>query len=239
VNSIIGILREEWESQLQAAYPELEWKTTILNNLNGILHSQMPALEERKQLWAVCKQLSSDQEELMAPSLLPVNAEQWVQNKIEPKWVRLLNESSAWSLYALEIKSLLERLRASLQLGMDVALSEGVTSIPYEIKEKWRRLSYTYFTADNIGVLSEILELLQNPALPLPHKQQMQKALRSMKVLLEVIPEVEERANRIILSLKDGSFSEADALKEIEEICRRTVSTDVVSRRNVPILLAD
>ncbi len=58
---------------------------------------------------------------------------------------------------------------------------------------------------NNLFVLEEILQLLENPALPVPHKHQMKKTLKYLKVLVEALPEVEERANKIILSLRYGN----------------------------------
>ena len=39
----------------------------------------------------------------------------------------------------------------------------------------------------------------------MPHKHEMKRVLKYLKVLVEALPEVEERANKIILSLRYGS----------------------------------
>jgi hypothetical protein len=58
-------------------------------------------------------------------------------------------------------------------------------------------------------VLEEIIRFLDHPALEIPHRQQTRKILTSLKALVEMVPELEERANRIIYSLKNGSSLES------------------------------
>jgi hypothetical protein len=59
---------------------------------------------------------------------------------------------------------------------------------------------------DKLSTLDQILRFLDHPQLQIPHKQQTRKILTSLKALVEMIPEVEEKTNRIISSLKNGSF---------------------------------
>ncbi len=77
--------------------------------------------------------------------------------------------------------------------------------LPADLRSAWPRLAYTDFKADNMAVLEEILHFLDHPALEMPHRQQTKKILTSLKALVEMIPELEERANRIIFSLKNGA----------------------------------
>jgi hypothetical protein len=81
--------------------------------------------------------------------------------------------------------------------------------LPADLRATWPKLAYVDFKADNIGVLDEILFLLNHPSLQIPHQQQTIKILTSLGALVEMIPELEERTNRIIYSLKNGSSMEA------------------------------
>lgn len=230
INAQISVIREEWEKLLKEAFPNLEWKTSVLTRLNDLVRKHMPALNGgAPDLSVLAGDLLAEQEELSAMSLLPYHGEQWINNKVIPKWSRLLRESCVFEAERDEIHSLLERLKKSLLLGMDTQLLVRLVDLPEELREKWARLSYVYFTADKIPVLGEIIDLLEDPALPIPHKKQIAKALKSLRVLVEAVPEIEERANRIILSLRDGTLSDSDAMQDIERICRETVFSNVAN----------
>jgi hypothetical protein len=103
---------------------------------------------------------------------------------------------------------LLSKLEKTLWMGMDEGLIEKVSHIPEELKMQWLRLAYTEFSADKLSILDEILQFLEHPDLVIPHKQQSKKVLTSLKALVEILPEVEERANRIMASLKNGCILE-------------------------------
>ncbi len=220
VNAQIGILRTEWETLLRETLPELEWKDAVLERLCGLLRRKIPGMNGGGELIDICLTLLAEQEELATLALLPVQAEQWLQNKIRPKWGRLLAESSLWQEEEDEILGLLDRLGRSLWLGTDADLIRRLPTLPEEIAGEWMRLAYVHFAADKLPVLGEILNLLVRPETPIPHKQQIAKVLRSLRVLVELLPEIEERANRIILSLKDGSLSEVEVTRELERIYR-------------------
>lgn len=211
VNAEIGVLREEWEKQLKTAFPEMEWKSVILVRLNELITLKLPEVDGSEELVSLCRMLLEEQKELAEISLLPHQEEQWITNKIQPKWEHLLGAFSQWEDSRAEIQGLLERLRVSVRQGMDRDLAARLTNIPPLVRESWGRLAYVHFTADRIEILEDIIRLLDDPDLPVPNKRQMKKVIKSLKALVEVLPEVEERANRIILSLRRGSDAEQSA----------------------------
>jgi hypothetical protein len=89
---------------------------------------------------------------------------------------------------------------------MDESLVHKVSHLPQELREKWPKLAYVDFNVEKADILTQILEFLEHPDLNIPHKVQSKKILTSLKALVEMIPEVEERANRIICSLKNGGL---------------------------------
>jgi hypothetical protein len=205
INAEISFLREQWEVQLERAIPEFESKKAILFRLNELIQLQLPQLNGIENLTRVGKELMVEQQELARLSLLPQLSDRWLKNKLIPKWSRLLLETHAWDEDRAEIQQLLERLKKSVWLGMDEGMARKVSHLPDDLKAKWLKLAYVDFTVDKLLVLGEILEFLDHPALNIPHKHQTKKILTSLKALVEMIPEVEERANRIILSLKNGA----------------------------------
>jgi signal recognition particle subunit SEC65 len=206
VNAEISYLREQWESQILQALPHLESKESLLSQLTQIVRTHLYQINGGgEDLVQLGQRLMADQDELAAMSPLPQVGELWLKNKIRPKWRRLLTESHTWDVEKEEIYNILDRLEKAIWIGMDESLAEQVSHVPEEIRAKWSRLAYTDFSAEKISVLEEILQLLSHPNLVIPHKQQTKKVLISLKALVEILPEVEERANKIMFSLKNGS----------------------------------
>ena len=208
INAEIAFLREQWEAQLERAFPALENRKTILTRLDQLLIRGLPQLNGLEHLSEMSKKLLVEQQELAGLSLLPQVGEKWLDNKIRPKWHCLLQETPVWEEDAEEVLQLLDRLRQVIWIGMDEDLAMKVSHLPEDLRILWPRLAYINFTADKLIELREILQLLDHPALSIPHKEQTKKILTSLKALVEMIPEVEERANRIIYSLKNGNVVE-------------------------------
>ncbi len=204
INTEIGYLREQWEAQVEEAFPGLETKRTILRRLNELLESQMPFTNGNQQLAAVSRDLLADQVEMATVCLMPHVAERWLHHKIRPRWNKLLGESPLWVSAESEILELLNRLQEAIWIGTTEACAGQVKHIPEDLRETWRRLAYVDFTVEKVPMLDEIIRLLDHPDLKIPHKLQSKKILTSLKVLAEMIPDVEERANRIICSLRNG-----------------------------------
>ncbi|MHC1727595.1 MAG: hypothetical protein AB9866_16600 [Syntrophobacteraceae bacterium] len=208
INAEISFLREQWESQIALAFPDMESKRTILDRLTQLINSNRPGPGSSSALTQLCETLIAEQHELANLSLMPGLGEKWLDNKIRPKWCKLLGESNAWEQSHEEIESLLSRLQNAMWLGMDERLAQRLEHLPKDLRSTWPKLAYVDFTVDKIVLLEEILKLLDHPGLKIPHKQQTKKVLTSLKALVEMIPEVEERTNRIILSLKNGGTFE-------------------------------
>ncbi|MEM5786141.1 MAG: hypothetical protein AAGU11_02410 [Syntrophobacteraceae bacterium] len=208
INAEISYLREQWELQIEMACPEIDSKRAILGRLSQIVCSGQPNLNGAPKLANLCEELVSQQQELACLPLMPCLGEKWVENKIRPKWRRLLIESNAWDSCREEVQSLLGRLQKVMWIGMDRDIADRLDHLPDDLKAVWPKLAYIDFTADKAPVLDEILRFLDHPGLAIPHKQQTRKILTALKTLVEMIPEVEERSNRIIYSLKNGGSAD-------------------------------
>lgn len=208
INAEIGFLREQWEIELRKAFPDLKDKKFILARLNQLIRLRVPRINGSEELLQLTRDLSAEGEKLSHSSLLPYQEEQWVNEKIRPKWHRLLSESHAWDADKEEIWELLKSLRKAIWIGMDEDLARKVSHLPEDLRTKWPELVYTRFSPEKVYLLDEILRLLDHPELNIPHQQHMKKILASLKVLVEIIPEIEERTNNIISCLKNGSDRE-------------------------------
>lgn len=210
INAQASILREEWEAQLRRAFPELEWKGPILRQLNDKLRKLLAAPSNLPDTLETGKTLLSEQEELAVSSLLPSQNQQWLHNKIRPKWEKLLERPGICEEEKEEITNLLKRLENALQAGMNQELIRHVNHLPRDVRDRWANLAYVHITADKLFVVEEIIRLLDEPALPIPHKYQIKRTLKSLKVLAEALPEIEERTGKIILSLRYNSSLESE-----------------------------
>ncbi len=207
INAQIAILRESWEDLLQKHVPGLEWKGDILDLLSDKLRERYPELSSSMELLATGQSLLLEQNELARLSLSPDQEQQWAKNKIYPKWEKLLSETGFWD--RSEIRPLLDRLPKALRTGMDYAFSDvKISGCPPEILGLWSKLAYLEITSGNLSELDEVIRLVEHPMLPIFHKEQMLRVLKSLKALVHTIPEVEEKATRILQSLRYGTWAE-------------------------------
>lgn len=205
VNAEISFIREQWEAEMERAFPHLDSKRVLLERLIGLVEEGLPDLNGSRSLGQACRDLVEEQQEMARRALIPQLGQKWIAHKIRPKWQRLLSETDVWEDAREEIQMTLSALERVIWHGTDQKLIARMTHLPEDLRDSWSRFAYLDFTPDKVGVLDEILDFLQHPALDMPHKHQTRKVLTSLKALVEVIPEVEERANRIICSLKNGT----------------------------------
>ncbi len=208
INAEISYLREQWEAELERSIPNLETKKTVLSSLSNLLETRIGSLNGSLPLREISTQLLNVQREMATVPLMPEVAARWVEHKIRPKWRRLLMETALWEDENQQVNRLLDRLQEVIAIGRDRALAARLTHLPLDLRERWQRLSYVDFTADKVTLVDEILQLLDHPALNIPHKLQSKKVLTSLRVLTAMMPDVEERANRMICSLKNGHYTE-------------------------------
>ena len=206
INAQISILREGWEDMLRSHVPGLEWKSGVIEELSGKLNEKRSELKPSSKFTAVYRELLKEQEELAKLSLSPHQELEWVRNKIHPKWESLLKGTTFWDKE--EIVPLLNRLSDSLRTGLDFDTSSKINGLPLTLTEKWARLAYVQITSGNLSQIDEIIELVEQPALPVSHKEQILRVLKSLRALVYTIPEVEEKATRLLQSLRHGSWTE-------------------------------
>jgi hypothetical protein len=207
INTMMSFLRDQWEVEIQKAYPSLENKRTILERLNELLLSGKSHLNGNKELGRVSSQLLEAQEELSSLFLLPKQEEIWLREKIRPKWDLLVSSSCVWDSCKDEVMQLLDRLGKAFWLVLDSGLALNIEHLPTELRSSWPKLAYTQFSSNNRSSLEEALNLLEHPELNIRHKPQVKKALSSMKVVVDTIARVEDQTNNMLLSLKNGTTS--------------------------------
>jgi hypothetical protein len=206
INAQVSILRESWENMLRTNIPGLEWKWSVLELLSQALGEKLAEIDPGNELMEIAVHLQAEQNEMAKLSLSPYQEQEWVRNKILPKWERLLAHTPLWNRAVID--PLLDRLSASLRTGMQVDLAQRIDGLPVELTEKWSRLAYIQITSGNLFQIDEVLQLVDHPGLPIPHKSQIARVLKSLKALVLTIPEVEEKATKILQSLRNGAWAE-------------------------------
>jgi len=204
INLVMSFLREQWEFELRKAFPTLEDKDTIVTRLRELILLGQPHIRGQEELMQLSEELLSDQEGLASLFLLPQQGEQRLHKKISPKWRRLLAESRAWENHNEEVQEFLKRLEKAIWVVVDEDLAKEIDHLPEDLRVKWPKLAYTQFSANNLFLLEDVLHLLEHPALNPPHGQQLEKLLTSLKALADIVSMVEDRTNRMLLSLKSG-----------------------------------
>jgi len=204
INSAMGILREQWELEMQGALPDLEDKKTIVMRLSELIFLGQPHLKGQEDLIQLSQELLAEHEVLAGLYLLPEQGANRLNSKISPKWKRLRAESRVWEKDKKEVAHLLKALEKAIWNVVDEDLAKKVAHLPEDLRSKWPKLAYTRFSANNLFLLEDVLQLLEHPALKILHKQQLKKLLVSLKALADIIAIIEERTNRMLVSLKSG-----------------------------------
>jgi len=202
INTEFGYLREQWEEQLEKAFPNTETRKALLDRLSRLAESRLPSLNGTQELVCLSRAIIREQMELAHLAPMPAVGLAWLEHKIRPKWMRLLSETDAWETDRDEILDILERLRQGGLGGNGRYPRRKIGHLPEEIRRDWPRLAYVDFSVDKLGTLDETIRFLDHPELAIPHKHQTRKILAYLGAIVEIMPEMEERANRIISSLK-------------------------------------
>lgn len=172
----------------------------------GALSEKIPELRSCGDLFAVSQRLLIEQKELAGLYLPPHQEREWVRNKIYPKRGKLLSGTSLWDQSAIE--SLLDRLVNALPTGMNYDFSKKMDGLPSELLGQWSKLAYVQITSGNLFQMDQVIQLVEHPVLPVSHKEQMLRVLKSLRAIVHTIPEVEEKAARILQSLRFGTWAE-------------------------------
>lgn len=204
INSVMSFLREQWELELYKTFPDLEDKNTILMRLGELILMGQPDLDGEKELVQLSEELLAEQVMVANLFFLPQHGKNWLDNKIRPKWRRLLTESKVWEKNGEEVEQLLGRLEKTIQIVEDQDLSQKMAHLPDDLRIEWPKLAYTEFSKANLNLLEDVLRILEHPALNIKHKLQLKKLLISLKALADITSIIEDRMNRMLLSLKSG-----------------------------------
>jgi len=205
VNAEIAFLREQWEKYIAQSLPHLLTKEKIIERLNEFISTKMAVVDGDQEIKGVLGSLLKSQNEVLAHYPHPEKNSEILNNRILPMWKDLLGRDSLlWGSEKEEINHLLGELRRAIWYGLDEHIRSQINHIPDSVKNEWCRLAYSKFSPDNQEVLEEILDFLERASENVPHGHHVKQVLKYLKLVSEVVRELESKVNSIIENIKSS-----------------------------------
>jgi hypothetical protein len=203
INNEIGYLRETWENLIQQHVPGKYSKQKILEQLNTILN-QVVMQNASTHFLNEISTLKEYQEYLAESFLLPQQNEMWLRQRIRPLWLSILSQTKVFKSNSEIVDQLLDQLKQSFHSPLNQTFIDKIEIIPNELKQKWIDLAYREINRANNGIINDYIEFLESVDLELPRKRTCLKNFGYLKVLVELIPEIEEKLNHRLEELKNS-----------------------------------
>ena len=203
INNEISYLREIWENLIEEHVPAQCSKQTILEQLDTLLDEvamQNTSTDFLKEI----STLKEYQKYLVESFLLPQQNEMWLRQRIRPSWLSILSRTKVFESYSEKVDHLLDRLKQSFHAPLNQEFIDKIKIIPNDRKQKWIDLAYREVNRANNGIINDYIEFLEGIDLELPRKRTCLKSFGCLKVLVALIPEIEEKLNHRLEELKNS-----------------------------------
>ncbi len=207
INTEIAFFRELWEDYLVTNVPGLTSKKHILEELIRLATDIQSRIAEEHPHYLAIEQLIEHQRDLLTAYPLPEKAREKVNQHIEPLWERIIKALSLTATMSIEeaesVRNYLIKLKEAIYYGTNDNIVRKVNHLPDEFKRKWVDLAYQEFSFENLKLLDELIGVLNQAPLELPHYHHIRKNLFYLKTLAEVVQELNIRVAKIIDTLKN------------------------------------
>lgn len=208
INTEIALFREIWEDYLSRHVSDLPSKKEILRELNKVVVDIKSRVPEDHVIYKQLQQVAEQQQELLMNSPLPEKAREKVDQNVIPLWENIFRTSGVEVIIGEEEKGLIKKrlseLREAIYYGVTEEIVRRVNHVPEEFKYRWLDLAYREFSFDDLKLLDELISMLDNPPVEIPHGYHIQKNLFYLKTLAEVVQELNARVTKIIETLKNA-----------------------------------
>ena len=203
----LGFLRDQWERLLLEHSHQKGMKQKAVYALNEALKGMGEGSDEQR------KKLMEIQNRFLDFSLPPERGEKWIRMQLEERWNELLAKSPLDTERAREVHRRLDQLKRSLHLGKDSDILAAYDKILETLKKEWTDLIYTDADRLDFQYLDRLIRILENPSLNLPYQKKSRKSLIKLKVLAEILSQLEQNTNvvlqQVINGFNDGKISNA------------------------------
>ncbi|MFH1674654.1 MAG: hypothetical protein ABIF87_14685 [Pseudomonadota bacterium] len=195
----LGFLRDEWERVLLEHSDQKGMKQEAIRSLNEELKGMGEGSDDQ------IKKLMEVQNQFLGLSLPPERGEMWVCMQVEERWKELLAEIPMDEERANRILRGIDQLKRSLYLGKDPDILTAYDKIPESLKKELTDLIYTYTDQINFQFLDRLIRILEDPSLNLPYQNKSRKSLIQLKILAEIMSQLENNTNVVLQQVLNGT----------------------------------
>ncbi len=195
----LGFLRNQWEGILLEKSDKKGMKQEAVHALNEALKGMGQGSDDQK------KELMEVQNRFLEISLPPERGEKWVRIQIEERWNELLAERHLDEERAKGIRRGIDQLKRSLYLGQDPDILAGYDKMLESLKKEWTDLIYTDTGGLDFQFLDRVIRILKDPCLNLPYQTKSRDSLIKLKMLAEVLSQLEYNTNEVLRQVINGS----------------------------------
>ncbi len=194
----LGFLRNQWEGILLEKSDKKGMKQEAVHALNEALKGMVQGSDDQK------KELMEVQNRFLEFSLPPERGEKWVRIQIEERWNELLAEIPLDEERAKGIRRGIDQLKRSLYLGQDPDILAGYDKMLESLKKEWTDLIYTDTGGLDFQFLDRLIRILKDPCLNLPYQTKSRDSLIKLKMLAEVLSQLEHNTNKVLRQVING-----------------------------------
>ncbi len=188
----LEFLREQWEAVLLQHCEKKGMKFEAVHALNNAVTGLGKNDEE------LGRDLIDAQNRFLEIYPSPERGENWICMQIEEKWKELLAGNPLNKERSRQIHHSIDALKESLYLGKDRDLLEKCNTMPKSLKKEWIDLLYRDTDRVDFHYLDELIRILEAPSLNLPYRSKSRKSLIRLKVLAEIMGQLEQNTNVVL-----------------------------------------
>ena len=194
----LGFLRDQWERVLLEDSDQKGVKQEAVHALNEALKSVGEGSDNQR------KRLMQVQNRFLDFSLPPERGENLVRMQIEERWNELLAEKPLDEERTKEIRRGIDQLKRSLYLGKDPDILATYDKMVESLKKEWTNLIYRDTDRLDSQFLDRLVLVLEDPSLNLPYQQKSRKSLTYLKILAEIMGQLEQNTNVVLQQVLNG-----------------------------------
>jgi hypothetical protein len=188
----LEFLREQWETVLLQNSGKKEMKYEAVHALN----KAATAIGENAD--GLGRELIAAQNRFLEIYPPPKRGENWIAMQIEEKWKGLLDRNPLDEERTRHIHNSIDYLKKSLYLGKDQDILESYNTMSESLKKEWIDLLYKDADSIDFPHLDGLIRILGDPSLNLPYGAKSRKSLIRLKVLAEIMGQLEQNTNVVL-----------------------------------------
>jgi len=188
----LEFLREQWEAVLLRNSNKKGMKYEAVHTLNKAVTATG---KNSKELGRALIAAQNRFLEIYPP---PERGENWISMQIEEKWKGLLERNPLDKERTRQILLSIDALKKSLYLGKDQDILENYNTMSESLKKEWTDLLYKDADRVDFQHLDGLIRILEDPSLNLPYRSKSRKSLIRLKVLAEIMGQLEQNTNVVL-----------------------------------------